>query len=203
MESVRLLRDETYFCDEHAPLFATKTLGVPYLPSGEELPTDGYGERMTLLFQLNLGEVSNVLNLPDSGILQIFVSNDVCESGIYDENHIAVRFYDTVNYDEEEPLGDFFTEADNAFGLMESRYEEGDDSDDEGIVLGGELDLYEISADSFDWVEQYPEYSVPLLRITTAESSFIEDDFDLYVLVSAEELAERRITQALVLFEEV
>ena len=50
-------------------------------------------------------------------------------------------------------------------------------------------------------VEQYPEYSVPLLRITAAET--LGGEFDLYVLVSAEELENRQITQALVLFEEL
>lgn len=201
MEFVRLLRDETYFCDEHAPLFATKTLGVPYLPSGESLPSDGYGEKMTMLFQLNLGEISPVLGLPDSGMVQIFVSGDVCESGMYDDNHVVVRFLDSVDYDEEAPVGGFFTDNDNPFELAESRYEEGDNGDDEGLVLGGELDLYELSADSFEWVEQYPEYSVPLLRITAAET--LGGEFDLYVLVSAEELENRQITQALVLFEEL
>ena len=53
MSVLYLQRDETFFCDEHAPLCVTKTLGVPYLPQGAELPVDDNGDPLRLLFQLN------------------------------------------------------------------------------------------------------------------------------------------------------
>ena len=196
-----LQRDETFFCDEHAPLCVTKTLGVPYLPQGAELPTDDNGDPLRLLFQLNLDECEPTECLPETGILQIFVSDTVEDSDNYDRSAVCVRFYDHVDYDTEEPEGLFLAEADNAFGLMECRYEEGDG--DDGLTVGGELDLYELSADAFDVVEHYPEYGYPLLCISAEEQPYSNGGRVCYFLVDEQELKTRDIHRVTVLFDEI
>ncbi len=212
-----LQSDETYYCDEHAELCDTKTLGIPYLPEGDCLPTDDNGDPMTLLFQINFEEFPTLPGFPEAGMMQIFVADTVEESGMHGRSAVCVRFYDSIDYDAERPEGAFFTDEDNRFGLSEGRYEgsgavlemPGDDiglplgeTDFPGIIVGGRINTYPLSEDSFRLVENDPEYCFPLLRISPEETVFGPDGAYVYFLVDELEFEKRDIHQVLVLFDQ-
>jgi uncharacterized protein YwqG len=71
----------------HSDILGSKLLGIPYLPVGKDYPRDKDGQLMRMLIQINFAEVPNIENIPEQGILQLFVSNnkgyDDWESGEY------------------------------------------------------------------------------------------------------------------------
>ena len=62
------------FAKDPLPLTASKFGGRPYLPRGESYPVDKRGRAMVLLAQINLSEVTGLPELPEAGLLQIFVN---------------------------------------------------------------------------------------------------------------------------------
>ena len=68
--------------------------GIPYVPTGESIPTDEDGNPMLLFVQLNL-EGTNLPGYPSKGILQVFLStkhDDMLDS-------YEVKYYDTITDD--------------------------------------------------------------------------------------------------------
>ncbi len=57
------------------PLTASKFGGYPYWPKDMEYPVNSNGEKLILLAQINLSDVTDPL-LPKEGLLQFFISND-------------------------------------------------------------------------------------------------------------------------------
>lgn len=58
-------------------LFDSKFGGLPYWPKNKEYPTDGYGEKLVLLAQINFDKAKlHDHRLPKHGILQFFISTD-------------------------------------------------------------------------------------------------------------------------------
>lgn len=56
--------------------------GFPYLPVGENYPTDKNGNPLSLLMQVNLKKV-NLPNFPKEGILEVFTNNEFpCEYSV-------------------------------------------------------------------------------------------------------------------------
>ena len=56
-------------------LFSSKFGGLPYWPADKEYPVDYKGDKLVLLAQINLSDVS-FDKLPSKGLLQFFVAND-------------------------------------------------------------------------------------------------------------------------------
>ncbi len=52
----------------------SKTGGLPYWPSNKDYPTDDQGNKMMMLMQINCGEAHLASPLPDTGMLQWFIS---------------------------------------------------------------------------------------------------------------------------------
>lgn len=211
-----LQSDEDFFCDEHAPLCVTKTLGVPYLPEGKALPLDRNGEPMMLLFQMNFEEFPPLPGFPEAGMMQIFTANEFFETDEYGPDTVCVRFYDSVDYDCEEPEGGFFTDEDNPFGLGECRYDGSGatltwhgtpmsmplgTSEFRGIIVGGTMSTYTLYADSWEFLEYHNGQRFPLLRISSSEQRYNETRTSYFFLVDEQEFAERKINRVTVLVE--
>lgn len=72
---IELLKQEPSILDD-------KLGGFPYLPVGEEYPTDEKGNPLSLLLQVNLKKIK-LKNFPNQGILEVFTNNDYpCISAI-------------------------------------------------------------------------------------------------------------------------
>lgn len=67
-------------------VLASKIGGVPFIPQGGEYPVDTEeGEKLYLLIQLNFAEIPHMENYPESGILQIFISDEDCYGMNWDD----------------------------------------------------------------------------------------------------------------------
>ena len=82
-ELVRIYKERTniecskMIVEEDEPeILDNKIYGNPYLPVGVDYPKDSKGENMPLLLQVNLKDV-NLKEMPNKGILEVFISQDV------------------------------------------------------------------------------------------------------------------------------
>jgi len=57
-------------------LCESKVGGTPYLPHDMAWPTDGTGNPMTFLAQINCGELTELPDFPHGGLLQFFIADD-------------------------------------------------------------------------------------------------------------------------------
>lgn len=73
--------------DETPSILEDKMGGIPYIPVGEEYPTDKNGNPLALLIQVNLKNIK-LEGYPESGILEIFTDKDVDYPCTY-----AVKYY--------------------------------------------------------------------------------------------------------------
>ncbi len=77
--------------DEGIPKHLDSSIaGVFYLPEGKSIPIDSTGKQMFMFIQLNL-EGTDLPNLPNKGILQVFIQDTICET------EYEVRYYKEVN----------------------------------------------------------------------------------------------------------
>lgn len=75
-------------------LTQSKFSGLPFLPLGNEYPKDNDGKYMPLIAQINFSEIPTLPQFPDSGILQLFFSQD----NWYDDEYIIVYHdHQTIN----------------------------------------------------------------------------------------------------------
>ena len=49
--------------------------GVPYVPRGGQIPTDGDGNQLWLCAQINFSQMPRLEGFPESGILRVFLSD--------------------------------------------------------------------------------------------------------------------------------
>ncbi|WP_448530260.1 YwqG family protein [Raineya sp.] len=61
---------------KNVELWQSKFAGMPFLPMGVEYPTDGEGNYMYLLAQINFEEVPPLDYLPQKGLLQIYIADN-------------------------------------------------------------------------------------------------------------------------------
>lgn len=74
--------------------------GKPYLPVGEEYPTDKKGNPLSLLLQINLKNIS-LKNFAKSGVLEVFTNNDFpCEYAVklFEEGLEYQKDFPQLNY---------------------------------------------------------------------------------------------------------
>lgn len=93
-------------------LYESKFGGEPYLPKGFEHPRDGEGNPMILFAQINFAEVPHVEPMPESGILQFFLSpvDDVYGLDFDDptnQENFRVIYHAEVIRDETQLVTDF------------------------------------------------------------------------------------------------
>ena len=76
-------------------LFSSKLGGLPYWPADKEYPVDYKGDKLVLLAQINLSDIS-IDKLPSEGLLQFFVANDDV-IGLDQENGFKVVYHGTLD----------------------------------------------------------------------------------------------------------
>lgn len=57
-------------------IFDSKVGGIPYTPKGSEAPTDGKGNTLYLLAQINCRDIARLEDFPHRGMLQFFICDD-------------------------------------------------------------------------------------------------------------------------------
>ena len=76
-------------------IFSSKLGGYPYWPSNKEYPTDSEGNKLVLLAQINLKDVS-FDKLPKQGMLQFFIArND--DLGLFEDNGFKVVYHAEID----------------------------------------------------------------------------------------------------------
>lgn len=93
-------------------LFESKFGGKPYLPKSSEHPKDEQGNYMNLFAQINFEEVPHIEPMPESGILQFFLSPVDDMYGLDFDNPTAQKNYRIIYHpvvlkDESELVTDF------------------------------------------------------------------------------------------------
>lgn len=84
--------------DETPSILDDKIGGIPYIPIGEEYPTDDKGNPLALLIQINLENI-DLEGYPKSGILEIFTDNEVDYPCKY-----SIKYYESgLDYREDIP----------------------------------------------------------------------------------------------------
>jgi len=59
----------------------SKLLGTPFFPKDKVYPTDDEGKPMIMIAQINFSECPTLLDFPEDGILQLFVSDEYWDMG--------------------------------------------------------------------------------------------------------------------------
>ena len=77
---------------EPLPVTVSKFGGVPYLPAGVEAPTDSDGVPMGMVAQINCTELPENPIYPPTGIVQFWVSTNVCWGIDKEENHRVIYY---------------------------------------------------------------------------------------------------------------
>lgn len=83
------------YLDSDPSILDDKIGGIPYLPIGEEYPTDIDGNPMSLLIQINLKNVE-LNGFPNKGILEIFISSNENAVDLFDfdyKNYSVVKYF--------------------------------------------------------------------------------------------------------------
>ena len=77
---------------EPLPVTVSKFGGVPYLPAGVEAPTDSDGVPMGMVAQINCTELPENPIYPPTGMVQFWVSTNVCWGIDKEENHRVIYY---------------------------------------------------------------------------------------------------------------
>ena len=77
---------------EPLPVTVSKFGGVPYLPAGVEAPTDSDGVPMGMIAQINCAELPENPIYPPTGMVQFWVSTNVCWGIDKEENHRVIYY---------------------------------------------------------------------------------------------------------------
>ena len=156
--------------DAEPALCSTKLGGLPYWEPNQAYPTDEKGKKMLLLCQLNFGDCKDESGLlPQSGILQFFISADEeLEFGMSDGEYTEQRNFRVVFHEAVDPS---VTEAD-VTPLVPAAEE---------IQL---TPILKSTALSFEASESYMSDTdcdfVPLLRSAACELTGKELNYDIY-----------------------
>lgn len=87
--------------EDQLDIKTSKFLGFPFYPKSKIYPTDKNGKPMLMAAQINFEEIPQLLNFPENGILQLFLSG----ANWYEEESKIV--YHTKSETESEFLEDF------------------------------------------------------------------------------------------------
>lgn len=89
--------NEITFTAEKTKPWESKLGGCPYLENRNDYPLDKEDKPMVFLAQINLSDLSELDNMPSSGLIQFYIHNDECHG--YDEP-CKVRYIDKYITDE-------------------------------------------------------------------------------------------------------
>lgn len=78
--------------EKSLPIYSSKFLGKPYLPTGMEYPKDKENKPMILWAQINFTDIPILEGYPDQGILQFFVSAEW-----FDMDDYRIIFHENIN----------------------------------------------------------------------------------------------------------
>ena len=159
---------------EPLPQTASKFGGRPYLPAGEVPPTNGKGEPLGMIAQINCADLPENDIYPATGMLQFWINpnDEECLWGFDYENPLSqknhrVVYYETLgepnpdapfpNVDWDEggwPIGGFDCES----GPLEIEYGMTFEVREQGVTASG-YDYYDVFGAK--WDETYPDELLP------------------------------------------
>jgi uncharacterized protein YwqG len=154
-------------------IYESKFGGNPYLPKGAEYPIDSYGAPMLLLAQINFSEAPSIKDMPETGMLQFFITaKEEIDYGqdpddITSQKNFRVIYYDNVITEEAQLTKDFsyIDEYDLDFDMFPIQRE---------IGLSFEINEEPLSCEDYRFEE--------LCDTNESINALCEndDDFDLY-----------------------
>lgn len=79
-------------------VFESKIGGIPYFPSGAEIPLDSDGNQLRFLMQINCSDIQGMEIFPEKGIIQFWIGADECW-GMCDKNNKGYRviYYEDIS----------------------------------------------------------------------------------------------------------
>lgn len=104
---IRILLTE----DNKPKLWQSKFGGLPYMPKNFDYPKSNDGEYLHLLAQINFVEVPSLKELPEQGILQFYIAQDMSygydSKNMMKQNRFRVIYFENVDVQEQNMMTDF------------------------------------------------------------------------------------------------
>ncbi|MDO5558607.1 MAG: YwqG family protein [Oscillospiraceae bacterium] len=102
--------------DKIPSVFESKIGGIPYFPTGAEIPYNSYGDQLRFLMQINCSDIHGIDNYPQKGMLQFWIDIDDTW-GMCDKNGKGFRviYYSDIIDNHSVPQITELTEEDEEF----------------------------------------------------------------------------------------
>ncbi len=107
--------------DKTSSVFESKIGGIPYFPSGAEIPLDSDGNQLRFLMQINCSDVTGIEFFPKNGIIQFWISADDCW-GMCSKGGYRVVYYDSISEDVEIPPVTEFNDMEKEFFPLKDEF---------------------------------------------------------------------------------
>lgn len=104
-------------------VFKSKIGGIPYFPSGAEIPLDSDGNQLRFLMQINCSDVKGIEYFPQKGMIQFWISADDTW-GMNDKNNKGYRvvYYDHISETVIEPQITEFSDMEKEFFPLKGEF---------------------------------------------------------------------------------
>lgn len=109
--------------DDIPSVFQSKIGGIPYFPSGSEIPVDSNGNQLRFLMQINCSDIQGIDCFPKQGIIQFWICADDCW-GMCDKNDKGFRviYYDAISDSTTTPQISEFNDMEKEFFPLKGEY---------------------------------------------------------------------------------
>lgn len=108
--------------DKTSSVFESKIGGIPYFPSGAEIPLDSYGNQLRFLMQINCDEIKDYFFIK-KGMIQFWIGADECW-GMCDKNNKGYRviYYEDISENFTVPPISEFTDYEKEFFPLKDEF---------------------------------------------------------------------------------
>lgn len=107
--------------DDIPSVFESKIGGVPYFPSGAEIPVDSNGNPLRFLMQIKCSDIQGLDCFPKQGMIQFWICADDCW-GMCDKRGFRVIYYDAISDSTTTPQISAFTDMEKEFFPLKGEY---------------------------------------------------------------------------------
>ena len=107
--------------DEIPSVFESKIGGVPYFPSGAEIPVDSNGNPLRFLMQIKCSDIQRLDCFPKQGMIQFWICADDCW-GMCDKKGFRVIYYDAISDSTTTPQMSAFNDMEKEFFPLKGEY---------------------------------------------------------------------------------
>lgn len=150
--------------EKTSSVFGSKIGGIPYFPSGAEIPLDGDGNQLRFLMQINCSDIRGIECFPKKGMIQFWISaDDTWGMNAKNNKGYRVVYYDHISETVIEPPITEFNDVEKEFFPLKGEF---------GVEFIGLMAA--VPKDSKKYQEKFCEY------FNEISGENIEDLYDLY-----------------------